>query len=177
MKLTFLSELKPKFKNDPPFLTFLIRLFFVSGANFCTTSLILFFQMFQRNELILAALNVTLIIIRNGLLNSLPMRPVDYPHVWDFYRRNDLLASYIRNIIDFLDTSNCAMDEDVHVTVERFSNDLRTIQNFIQDCNELLDANGNNSHLNNYVTELRIMIEGLYTTLCSIHTCTTCIKK
>ena len=137
----------------------------------------LFFQMFQSNELLLAALSVTLIIIRNGLLNVIPTRPADYPHVWDFYRRNNVLVDNIGNIIDFLNMSHCSIDEDVHVIVERFSNDLRTIQDFILNCNMLLNANGDNNHLNNYGSELRIMIEGLYTTLCSVHTCATCLRK
>ena len=132
--------------------------------------------MFQSNELVLAALAVTLIIIRNGLLSLIPMRPADYHHVWDFCRQNNILRQQIENIINFLNTSQCTLDDDVHVIVERFTNDLRIIQDFMLDCNLLINRNGDNLHLNNYSNELRIMIEGLYTTLCNVHTCT-CIKK
>ena len=133
--------------------------------------------MFQNNELILAALAVSLILIRNRLANAVPGRPSNYAHIWDFYRRCDLLFLEIERIIAFLDTSQCLVDDDVHVIVERFINDLRTIQGFIRDCTFSLVPSSNNSHLDNFETDLRSRIEGLYTTLCNPHTCDGCVRN
>lgn len=98
-------------------------------------------------------------------------------HVWDFYRRNDILISQIEIVLDFLDVSECAMDIDVLDIVNRFISDLSNIQEFLRNCNALLNRDTSNDHLDNFGSDLRDMLNGLYTTLCSVHTCATCAKK
>ena len=132
--------------------------------------------MFQSNELILAALSVTLILFKFKLASAIPGIPSSYAHVWDFYRRCDLLFMSMEEIINFLDTSQCQIDVDVHVIVERFVNDLRTIQGFIRDCTLSLVPSSDNSHLDGFGDDLRTRIEGLYTTLCNPHNCGGCIR-
>ena len=133
--------------------------------------------MFQSNELILAALSVTLIMFKNHLLNKAPRSPSSYAHVWDHYRKCSLFIDNIENIIDFIDTSQCTLDDDVHVIVGRFVRDLKIIQDFIRNCLILLVPGTTNSHLDDFGPELRLMIEGLYTTLCSVHTCPVCVRN
>ena len=133
--------------------------------------------MFQSNELTLAALSIFLITIRNRLLALAPRSPSHYRHVWDFYRRSSILIESIENILTFLDLSDYLMDDDVHQIVNRFVGDLGIIQEFLRNCNVLLNRDSPNDHLDSFGQELRNMLEGLYTTLCSVHTCPECVKK
>ena len=133
--------------------------------------------MFQTNELTLAALGIFLVTLRNRLLSLAPRSPSNYGHVWDFYRRSNILIDSIDNISIFLDLSDYVMDDDVHQIVNRFVSDLGIIQEFLRNCNELLIRDSPNNHLDSFGQELRNMLEGLYTTLCSVHTCPVCVKK
>ena len=133
--------------------------------------------MFQSNELILAALAVTLILIKFKLTSRIPRKPSSYAHIWDFYRQCDLLFLNMEETIVFLDTSHCQIDDDVHVIVERFVNDLKEIQDYIRDCTLSLVPRTNNNHLDSFEADLKTRIEGLYTTLCNSHTCNGCIRN
>ena len=125
-------------------------------------------------SLVLNAISVILIIMKNRLINEMPMNPQSYSHGYDFYRHCLRFRETLGEMIDFLLIDDGTLDPDLHLLLDRFVADLNFIRDQVQDLSIQADYSPESNNLIFFDLYIKRMLKGLYTTLCPIGACDRC---
>ena len=134
---------------------------------------ILYFQMVKK-ALVLNAISVMLIILKNRLIEEMPSNPQSYQHGYDFYRHCLKFRQLLSTVMSFLSLENMIMHPDVHLLVNRFVEDLSSISDDVTDLSVEADYSPESQKLIFFDLYLKRRLRHLFTTLCPVGKCNKC---